>query len=118
MSLKERERRFVEAYMGAAAGNATKAALLAGYSPKTARKQGSRLLTKGHIADAIDERASNDPKVADREEIQRFLSARIRDKEEHPIARLKAADILNKMQGAYVKRVQFENVPAFRLITE
>jgi phage terminase small subunit len=40
-----KQRRFVEAYCGEAAGNATQAAKLAGYSSRTARSQGQRLLT-------------------------------------------------------------------------
>lgn len=54
--LNERERRFVEAYMGEAAGSATKAAEMAGYSARTARQIGSRLLTKVHIQQAIYQR--------------------------------------------------------------
>ena len=38
--LSERERRFVEAYMGVGAGNATKAAWIAGYTTKGARRTG------------------------------------------------------------------------------
>lgn len=54
--LSERERRFVEAYMGEAAGNATKAAELAGYSARTARQIGSRLLSKVDIQQVIYQR--------------------------------------------------------------
>ncbi len=55
-ALTERERRFVEAYMGAAAGNATEAAKLAGYSVKSARRIGTRLSSKVHIRAAMEER--------------------------------------------------------------
>lgn len=51
--LSERERRFVEAYMGQAQGNATKAAELAGYSVKSAGRIGFRLSKKVHIQAAI-----------------------------------------------------------------
>lgn len=54
--LSERERRFVDAYMGRAAGNATKAAEIAGYKPANARQQASRLLTKANIKAAVEER--------------------------------------------------------------
>lgn len=56
MALSERERRFIEAYLGAAEGNATKAAVLAGYSEKSARRIGTRLSAKVHIQAAIAER--------------------------------------------------------------
>lgn len=104
--LNERERRFVEAYMGACAGNATTAAIQAGYSKKTARKQGSRLLTKADIRAAIDQRVASDPLVADREERQRFLTAMMRDSEAHPLARLKACDQMSKIGGDYVERLE------------
>jgi phage terminase small subunit len=61
----EKERRFVEAYMGAAAGNAAKAAELAGYSPKSARHQASRLLTKRNVQDAIAERQARRESLSD-----------------------------------------------------
>src|SRR5690606_33384313 len=67
-------RRFVEAYMGAARGNATEAARLAGYSPKTAYAQGSRLLKDAEIQAAIAERQQSDPLVMTREEAMQRLS--------------------------------------------
>lgn len=48
--LSDQKKRFVEAFMGPARGNATHAAKLAGYSPKTAKQQGSRLLTSVDVA--------------------------------------------------------------------
>jgi phage terminase small subunit len=50
---------FVGFYLGQAKGNATKAALLAGYSKKTARVIGGENLLKPAIADAIAERQAN-----------------------------------------------------------
>jgi phage terminase small subunit len=46
--------RFVAAYLGPAQQNASRAAKLAGYSKKTARFQGSRLLTRVNIQLEID----------------------------------------------------------------
>lgn len=46
-----RQHRFVGEYL--ACGNATKAAVAAGYSPRTARVTGSKLLTKVDIAEAV-----------------------------------------------------------------
>jgi phage terminase small subunit len=111
-ALSERERRFVEHYMGSAAGNATHAARLAGYSLKTARKQGSRLLTKGNIRAALEQRTQADPAVWTREERQRFWTsvasgtgafadAGLRD-------RLKASELLGKSQADFVERHQVE----------
>jgi len=55
-ALSDRRKRFVEEYMITL--NATRAALAAGYSPDTARSQGSRLLTFVDIGEAISELAS------------------------------------------------------------
>jgi phage terminase small subunit len=45
--------KFVEAYLGEASGNATRAAIIAGYSAKTADRQGSRLLKSVEVQGAI-----------------------------------------------------------------
>jgi phage terminase small subunit len=106
----ERERRFVEAFMGSAAGNAAKAARLAGYSKATADKQASRLLRKVGIQQAIADRAQSDPVVWTREQRQRFWTAvasgapgyahaSIRD-------RLKASELLGRSQADFVDRVE------------
>lgn len=49
--LTSRESRFIAALLADPAQNATKAAIAAGYSPKTATVQASRLLRKVHIAE-------------------------------------------------------------------
>lgn len=118
MSLTERERRFVEAYMGEAAGNATKAAMLAGYSRKTARQIGARLLTKVDIKSAIDARAECDPAVSNRTDRQRFFTHVMRDPSVAMKDRLKAAELLAKSQGDFVKKIEFVNPPPFRLILD
>jgi phage terminase small subunit len=56
MALSEREQRFVRALTGEALGNLTKAAELAGYSPKSAARQGYRLSKRAHVQTAIEAR--------------------------------------------------------------
>lgn len=51
MALAEKHRRFVAEYLKDL--NATQAAIRAGYSEKTAKQQGSRLLTNADIASAV-----------------------------------------------------------------
>jgi len=51
-----KQERFVQEYLGNAKGNATQAALNAGYSEKTAQEQSSRLLTNEAVQLAINER--------------------------------------------------------------
>lgn len=53
MALNDKQRRFVDEYLIDL--NATQAAIRAGYSPKTAKSQGQRLLTNADIAQAIFE---------------------------------------------------------------
>jgi phage terminase small subunit len=109
-ALSERQRKFVEAYMGAAAGNATKAARLAGYSAATARKQGSRLGTKGHIRAAIEARTKEDPAVWTREDRQRFWTAVASGTGAYRMSslrdRLRASELLGKSQADFVERVE------------
>lgn len=60
-TLDARERGFVDAYLGVARGNGTRAARLAGYagSPDVLKVQGSRLLTRANVRAAIDARLSS-----------------------------------------------------------
>lgn len=77
--LTERQRRFVDAYVET--GNATKAAIMAGYSKKTAAVIGAENLKKPYIKRAIEERMKEieAAKTATPEEVIKFLSAVIRD---------------------------------------
>ncbi len=56
MSLTDKRHKFVEAYVGPARLNATKAALLAGYAESGAGTEGSRLLQNAAVRDAIAKR--------------------------------------------------------------
>lgn len=55
-SLNERERRFVSAYLTTCNGNATKAAITAGYAESGAGVQGNRLLKRAHVQAAITQK--------------------------------------------------------------
>jgi phage terminase small subunit len=70
MGLSPKRKMFVEAYLKTF--NATQAALDAGYSPKTARSQGARLLTFVDIAAEIKKRL--DEMVMSADEVLRLLS--------------------------------------------
>ncbi|WP_419533350.1 terminase small subunit [Endozoicomonas sp.] len=52
--MNDKQRRFIDEYL--IDQNATRAAIAAGYSPKTARSQGSRLLTNADISKEIQAR--------------------------------------------------------------
>ncbi|WP_422462582.1 MULTISPECIES: terminase small subunit [unclassified Endozoicomonas] len=51
IAINDKQRRFVDEYL--IDQNATRAAIAAGYSPQTARVQGSRLLTNADISTEI-----------------------------------------------------------------
>lgn len=106
--LNRRQQLFVTAYIGEAAGNATQAAILAGYSAKTARQIGSELLTKPDIADAIQAHDSRETK-------RKILSADERDAilseiatDPSPLAgradKIRAIAELNKCSGRHISR--------------
>ena len=104
--LNARQQAFVEAY----AGNATAAALAAGYSEKTARSQGQRLLTKDDIKDAIKARETQRlaPTIATRQERQEFWTSVLRNENEAMKDRLKAAELLGKSEGDFLERVEMD----------
>ncbi len=74
-NLNERQRRFVDEYM--LDPNATQSAINAGYSPRTARSQGQRLLTNADIRAEIKGRtdARRWKKIANADEILEQLSS-------------------------------------------
>lgn len=112
--LTEKQRRFVEAYMGEAAGNATEAARQAGYAGDdiTLASVGYENLRKPQIRAAIESRAEEDPLVATRFDRQRFWTRVMLGKEldgDEPPAmkdRLKASELLGRSQLDFVERVE------------
>lgn len=106
MALTEKQRKFVEAYMGKANGNATEAARIAGYSGSESvlAVTGFENLRKPNIAAAIEERQSNDPLIASREDRQRFWTQVMLDDAQDMKDRLKASEILGKSQADFVER--------------
>ena len=64
-TMKIRHQAFIAAYLGEAHGNATRAAITAGYSERTARQQGSRLLSNVDIQAALAERMTEAGMTAD-----------------------------------------------------
>lgn len=100
--LTEKQRRFVEAYMGAAAGNATEAAMAAKYANPA--QAGSRLLRNAKILEAIKARVDADPAVKTREQRQQFWTETMDDTAVAMKERLRASELLAKSQGDFVQR--------------
>ena len=103
MTLTVKQQRFVECYNG----NATEAAIQAGYSPKWAHKFASNLMGKNRqIADAIKEREGKrvNSLIATREERQSFWTAIMRDEETELKDRLRASELLAKSEADFLER--------------
>ena len=100
--LTSKQQRFVAAY----AGNATEAAIAAGYSRKTAAFIGAENLKKPQIAKAIREREAESmrPQIASREERQKFWTAIMRDEKQETRDRIKASESLGKSEGDFLDR--------------
>lgn len=131
--LTTKQKRFCEEYL--VSGNATDAALKAGYSKKTARSVGCENLTKPDIKNYIDEKLKEieSRKIADAAEVMRYLTSVMRNetKEEVPVVvnngdwsevqmvkkdtsikdRNKAAEMLAKRFGILTDKVSLEIVP-------
>ena len=94
--MNQRQRAFCEAYL--LSGNATEAAIKAGYSPKSARSIGQRLLTYVDIREYLADRNAEimAENTATLEEIRSFWTTTMRDQEAKQADRLKASELLSK----------------------
>lgn len=104
--MNDRQGKFCREY--AACGNATTAAEKAGYSPKTARTTGSRLLTNVDICKRIHELGKAGEKaamltIADK---RRRLLEIVKNPDEKTDNILKAIDLDNKMEGVYISKTE------------
>ena len=111
--MNSKHQRFVDEYL--IDQNATRAAIAGGYSEKTARSQGSRLLTYADISQAIRERLehiSTELQITAQDKRERlwaiatFNTQTIEDQDgelrmRDPRAATSAIAELNKMDGAY-----------------
>lgn len=109
--------------------NATQAAIRAGYSPRTAKQMGQRLLTnvdlKSHIAEQMERIRTQ--RTADAQEVLEYLTAVLRgESRSHVLAlcgegcqevvakppdereRLKAAELLGRRWGLFTDRVDLD----------
>lgn len=94
--MNQRQRAFCEAYL--LSGNATDAAIKAGYSLKSARSIGQRLLTYVDIREYLAQRNAQiiAENTATLEEIYSFWTVTMRDQASKPADRLKASELLSK----------------------
>ncbi len=104
--MTHRQELFIQEYIKT--GNATNSAIKAGYSKRTARSIGQRLLTNVDIKKKINELsqkiACNNIMTA--KERQEYLTKLINADDVKISEKLRAVDILNKMTGEYIQKVE------------
>ena len=109
--LNDRQTKFAEAY--AHSGNATQAAKKAGYSEKTAYKQGHDLLKKGEIQTLIAKEKAKQAKKNDvtvEEIVNMHLQAfECAQRTDAPNAMTSAGQNLAKLMGLVTERGQIEH---------
>ena len=126
-----KQKKFADEYI--ISGNATQAAIKAGYSKKTARFTGAENLTKPNIKAYIDERMKKleEEAIADQTEVLQFLTSILRDEMTEEVLvnvgnfeqsiqdkkisardRIKAAELLGKRYQLFTDKVNLEgNLP-------
>ena len=132
MKLTLKQKAFADYYIEL--GNATEAAVRAGYSKKTAKAIGSENLTKPAIKDYIQERLQmiEDSRIADGDEVLRYLTSVMRgesqsevvvvegvgegcseakriDKSPDEKERLKAAELLGKRYRLFTEKIEVKD---------
>ena len=102
--MNARKRAFVREYL--VSGNATQAAIRAGYSPKSAHSCGPRLMENADVRAAIadGQKVLEQSGIASAEERRAFWTAMMRDLDAPAVARLRASELLGKNQGDFVER--------------
>jgi phage terminase small subunit len=103
-NLTYKQKKFIEIY----AGNATKAAIAAGYSPKTAYAIGVENLKKPQILKEIQARNGEESmgKIANRQERQAFWTKVMNDLVADLSIRLRASELLGKSEADFTEKIQ------------
>lgn len=106
MKLNARQKAFCEYYV--ASGNATDSAIKAGYKEKYAGVNADKLLKNTNIQKYIEElqEKAKGNRIMTAIERREFLTKMILKEETKDTDRLKAVDILNKMDGEYTQKVE------------
>lgn len=104
--LSPKQKKFVQSYMG----NATEAAIAAGYSKKTARFMGAENLTKPNIKKAIEQRETKETNklIATREQRQEFWTKIMYDDQADMKDRLKSSELLGRSQADFTEKLEVE----------
>ena len=91
--MNARQKRFCDEYLIDC--NATQAAIRAGYSPKTAKVTGAKMLTNANLKAYIDEQLEriHNEKTADAQEVLEYLTAVMRGQHTEEILRLNGGGV-------------------------
>lgn len=102
LKLTAKQQRFIDFYDG----NATAAAIKAGYSEKNAGRIGGQLMNNPRIIAAIQarEKERNEIAIATREERQKLFTEIMRNRDETTKDRLRACELLGKSEGDFIER--------------
>lgn len=123
--LTPKQRAFCDYYIET--GNATEAAIKAGYNKKTARQIGSMNLTKVDIKAYIEERLKEieSKRIADGKEVLQYLTKVMRGEEKDQFGldaslqdRTKAAELLGKRYRLFVDKVEMEGVQQVTIVDD
>ena len=104
--MTHRQELFIQEYIKT--GNATNSAIKAGYSKRTAKSIGQRLLTFVNIKKRIEELSQKiaNNNIMTAKERQEYLTKLINSDDVKVSDKLKALDILNKMTWEYTQKVE------------
>lgn len=101
--IKQKQRLFCEYLIGESQGNATDAALKAGYSERSARQTAHKILQNKEVQAYLRELNAKiiTENIATIQEIQEFWSKIMRDEEEPTKNRVRASELLAKTKGMF-----------------
>ena len=101
--MNERQKRFCEYYVGECVGNVVQSALKAGYSNSYANHMAYKLLENVEIKNYIKELSKSNEKkrIATAEDVQAFWTDILNNPEEQTKNRLRASELLAKVQGLF-----------------
>ena len=135
--MKEKQKRFCEEYLVDC--NATQAAIRTGYSEKTARAIGQRLLTNVDIKKYIEQQLQKlkNEKIADAQEVLEYLTAVMRGEQKEQVAlltgegvqklvqkdisakdRLKAAELIGKRYALFTEKVELQGETTVQIVDD
>lgn len=137
VKLTVKQKKFCDYYIEL--GNATEAAIRAGYSKKTARQTGNENLTKPYIKSYIDEKMKEieDKQIAKAEEVLKYLTSVMRGEEKEEVAiligegmqelvpkgisakeRIKAAELIGRRYSLFTDKVDIDGNVGVQIIDD